>query len=649
VTALATWLASQAASRIVLVDLEPSEALVGWASEGSGAYSVSWSSYTHQQTVPPVIGIYRELLYVRENATNLTLQASVAAVKAATSSYYYDTATSTLYVKTSGGVNPDTVSLVEANFRVRVSSEPVNFSDQPPYDAQIDGSQLPSLELSRPSPLVGITNLTSGSLSLVNASGFWDIPSVAWLWTNRTVTVRIGGGAMAFSDYQTVAVLQLARPPAAKNDVCVFQVRARSNALTRSFPQNTYSDWYGSVPSDSTLHGQYMPMWWGTVYDAPLTPLTVLAITGAGGRTRCNAIDPLQIGSGATGISFLEIRAYPKVGGAPVVVTDYIYGASNYEVDLDASLSEDDYEFRADMAIINVITSGARYRTYGQIAPQVLAFCGVPSTAIDAAAFAALVATQPLGLYVAGGATSDPSVLVSGADLLDLIGRSVLGAVLVGVDGLWTARIFDPSFDWANLTTLDETSLFQFSVVDAIGEPQISESRVSYRPQIGAGTAAELTSSSTRAEAALSGANTLPVETALVDEADATVLAARLVLIGQAQPLELEVLTPPDLMAALPGDKYRLRRTRGPSLTGVLDLVVEVVSASKRLADMTVDAVLGNQQGLGELVKRPAPNGTSAWSGASADEKRAYAFAADTTTERVDTGDPTTFHQAIAW
>jgi hypothetical protein len=632
VTALATWLAAQATSRIVLVDLDPSEALVGWASEGSGAYSVSWSSYTHQQTAAPVIGIYRELLAVRENATNLTLRASVAAVKAATSSYYYDTATSTLYVKTSGGVNPDTLSLVEANFRVRVSSEPVNFSDQPPYDAQIDGGQLPSLELSRPSPLVGITNLASGSLSLVNANGFWDVPSVAWIWTNRTVTVRIGGGAMAFSDYQTVAVLQLARPPAAKNDVCIFQLRARSNALARSFPQHTYADWYGTVPSDSTLHGQYMPMWWGTVYDAPLTPLTVLAITGAGGRTRCNAIDPLQTGSGATGISFLEIRAYPKVGGAPVVVTDYIYGFSNYEVDLDASLSEDDYDFRADMAIINIVTSAARYRTYGQIAPQVLSFCGVPSAAIDAAAFAALAtpAPQALGIYVPAGPTSDPSVLVAGADLLDRLGRSVLGAVMVGVDGLWTARIFDPSFDFLNLTTLDESSLFGFSVVDAVGEPQISEARVTYRRQIGAGTSAELTSSSTRAEAALSGANTLPVETALVDEADATVLAARLVMIGQQQPLELEVLTPPDLMAALPGDKFRLRRTRGPSLTGVLDLVVEVVSASKRLADMTVDVVLGNQQGLGESIKRVAPNGTPAYGSATSDQQRAYAFAGTT-------------------
>jgi len=641
VTAIATWLAAQATSRIVLVELEPSEALIGWASEGSGAYSVAWSPYTHQQTAAPVLGVYREFVEAREDGTALTARASVAAVKANAGSYWYDEATTTLYVKTSGGVNPDTLALVEAVFRVRVSSEPVNFSGQPPYDAQIDGSQLPSLEVERATPLVGISTLTSGSLSLVNANGFWDIPSVAWLWTNRKATIRIGGGAMTYSDFQKVAVLQIARPPAAKNDVCVFQLRARANALTRSFPQHTYADGYGFVSSDSPLHGQYMPMWWGTVYDAPLTPLTSIGLTGFAGKTRCNAIDP-AIATASTGITFLEIRAYPKAGGAAVVVTNYLYGLGNEFVDLDAALSEDDYDFRADMALAVVLTDTARYRTYGQIAPQVLGFCGIPSTEIDAAAFAALDvdAPQPLGIYVPGGATSDPAVLVQGADLLDRLGRSVLASLMLGTDGLWTARVFDPSFDFLNLTTLDETSLFSFAPVDAIGDPQISEARVTYRPRIGAGTAAELTRSSTRAQAALNGANSLPVDTALVDDADAAVLAARLVQIGQAQPLELAALTPPDLMAALPGDKYRLRRTRGPSLTGVLDLVVEVVSISKRLSDMTVDVVLGNQQGLGETIKRVAPNGTPVYGSATSDQRRAYAFAGTLVNNQP---------QAVAW
>jgi protein involved in polysaccharide export with SLBB domain len=163
-----------------------------------------------------------------------------------------------------------------------------------------------------------------------------------------------------------------------------------------------------------------------------------------------------------------------------------------------------------------------------------------------------------------------------------------------------------------------------------------------------AGTWQVETTSLGEARYRLDAETTEPIETCLADEADAFVLAHRLQLIGSNLPIEIEIEDGPLLLTYSPGDKIRIQRDRGPSLTGSFDQPMEIERISKSIADVAVQATVSNMRGLGPVVKRAAPDGTPDWASASDDDTMQYAYATDDN-GFVVTGDGTTFRQAVPW
>lgn len=613
------------------------EGLKGWTSAGSGAYSIAWDPYTHPTALRSDRGLYRQLLAVYENGTALTLRASLAAVQANPGSYYYDEATETLYVETSGSVSPDTLALLQTVFFVRVATEPVHFSGIPPFDAQIDEQAAPSIRMERPELLRGIIAFPSGDLSLQNADGFWDYPAAKWLWPNGTIEFKLGGEDLGYSDYETVAVMQIAREPSAGDVVATFQLRARSNATDRAFPQSLLQNLYGYAAG----LGRYMPMFWGSVVDAPCQR----SHQTSGARVFWCVVDGILMNTGPLTVSNVyKVERGTGIRTALVDGVDYWpipSGSLRHGIEVDIAIDAETYD------VIGTFERGAP-NTCGAVAKNILELCGVPSALIDTSSFTQADADNPapLGLYVSGG--SDVEVFTTGTELLNILERSCLLSVFIAPTGLWTARVWDPSFDWSALLRRTDADLFSCRHEPDVTKAASANISVRFGKSQYAGTWQVQTTTRDEARYRLDADTTEPIETCLANDADAAVLANRLQLVGSNLPIEIAIEDGPQLLTYSPGDKVRVQRDRGPSLTGLFDQPMEIESISKSIADVAVRATVSNMRGLGPIVKRAAPDAAPAWASATGDDKMAYAYATDDN-GFVVTGDGTTYRQALPW
>lgn len=607
---------------VCLANITAREALVGWTSAGSGAYSLTWLSQTHPAAIRADLGLYRELTGVTENGVALTVRGDVVSVQANPGSYYYDAATGVLTVETSGSVNPDTLALMQAVFVVRVATEPMNFSDRPPYDAQIDGRTLPSFRMDRPELLRGVNSFPSGDLPLQNADGFWDYPAAAWIWTNATVEFFTGSPSMVYTDFERQMKMQVARKPTAGDAEAKIQLRARTNATDRAFPQNDIEDFYfgAAVTAGGGDPALPLPVWWGYVYDAPL-----VFVMDNGSRNKFISGDPTLLSA----VTYGQVFAVERATGtrtALAVTTDYdILGGPDWGIDVDPAYPPETYDIIAEV--------GRTGRTCGIIARQILESCGVPSSEVDSAAFTQCDIDNPatLTLWVGQRPGEDRlSSLKTGRELINLIERSTFMEVYQKADGVWTARVKNPYFVWSALKRRTDSELSRCEPVDQVTSHPVANISVRYFRKVYFDKWSSTYASSSEAVHRLDADETETVETCLVTETDAALLKARLLMCSQQEPLELEIEDGAELMTYNPSDKLRVQRARGASKAGTFDEPMEFTSITKHLASMTVTGVIGNQMGIGGVAGRVvAPDGTAAFGSASADEKMQYAFVHD--------------------
>lgn len=659
------WAALPSAQRVVLMDLTAGQQLRGWTFDSATAvYRIAYDPFSHPTTARPDRGLYRGLDAVWENGTPLTVRASLGLVQANAGSYFFDEPNQTLYVRTSGSVNPDSVASILAIFHVCVATEPMHFAGQRQYDAQLTGDNLPSLLTEQSDPLLGVSTYPSGSVSINNADNFWDTlafqsfsGTTGWEFVNMPVTFRVGGESMAFSDYALLVSMQIAKPPASNPDLCTFQLRSISNATVTAFPQHTYNDAQalgllgaGSDPSiianNATLNGVYLPMGWGQLFSVPLQRLDIIGVTHFG-YTICQAIDPLQAGAGVPmSVNVTGGRVRDRATSAITeLTTAQIFALTNGQVGVDSSFNPDDYDFFADVQVLTGLTLEL---TAGPIVHRLLTASGIPDSQINTAGLAALDTARPqwIGLYAPGGA--DVTTFQSATDLINIVERSLAISIHATAAFTFDCAAWDPSFTLATTPIYDESDVLSFSIDDSVTQQLVSKVVVQYAEQIGLGTWSQVSASSTEAAVTLGSQNSLTIQTCLANQHDA-VDVANLALMTNRQATQKYLMTVGARAAnANPWDKIRPTLTRGPSRTaGSFDQILEITAMTKHLSDCTVDLVLGNQRGFGESAKTIAPDGTPDWGSASADQKRQYLYVTDDTLLRADVSDTSSFRPGV--
>jgi hypothetical protein len=265
-------LASVTPDFVVLAEVQPMEPLAGWTAAGGGLTNTYYCSFLSQiATTIAAGGLYRRLDFVRQNAATLTSRASAALVDANLGSYFLDTSTSRLYVSTNTGGHPDTFALVGAWFTLFFSSTSVSLSGQPLYAPMI-AAALPTLSDELGDILLDATKSASGELALHNTDGLFDRLSKQYVWRNKTVAFKLGGGSLAYSDFTTIETLRI-NAITVDDERCVLQLEDLGNILNQTLPLRTWGDgtFTGSIPVTTPaagINGLSQPLVFGYVETA---------------------------------------------------------------------------------------------------------------------------------------------------------------------------------------------------------------------------------------------------------------------------------------------------------------------------------------------------------------------------------------------
>lgn len=633
-TAFTTWLARESGSRIVLCELQPAEALSGWAAVGGTAntYSIAWSSIIQSDVVAG--GVYRRLDFVRQNGTTLTERSSVAAVDANAGSYYFDEGAGLLYVHTTSGSDPDLFAFVGAFFSLFLATEPVDFVGGQLYEPRLTGA-LPEVRAEVDDPLFGVAIYPSGDVEVSNADRFFDRLVRRYIWKNKTATFRLGGRELAFAEYQTVAVMKI-EDLAPGDAVCRFQLRALASLLDKILPLNTIGSTEFANVADG-VEGTYKPLLLGSVEEiaAPLVDDTVGAEVYLvsdpvfGGMASVSAVRAKNRTTGAVSSLSLTSDYTVNLAAGTVTIVDAGFAASAYEIRIDASGPPNG--------------SGGALSRFGELSRALLLALGESADNLDAGSFtrADLDNTCALGLWIV-----DPK---PAAEHIRTLERSVLGSLTLTIDGKWSARIWNPDFVPADLEAFADEDFVRFEPDDKI-ENVCSIVRVKYghRPASGAWSVAS--HSSAAVQYAYETTDAVTLETALRSTGDAESLAQRYGLIAASPAVEVEIEERGLRGMALNlFDKVLVTRRRAPALAGVwTGQLLEVLAITKTLAPPRVTMRLGDLRGFAVAAGHWAPDTTPAYGSASEDDRAAYGFWTDDNGYIVP-GDATTRDRSQWW
>jgi hypothetical protein len=393
-------LASATPDFVVLAEVQPMERLNSWTAAGGGLTNTYYAAFSTQIATTIVAGgIYRRLDSVRQNATALTLRASSALVDANLGSYFHDTATNRLYVSTTSGVSPDALAIVGAWFTLFLTSTSVSLSGQPLYTPIItDG--LPTMTDEMPDTLFGAAFSASGPLTVLNGDGLFDRLSKQYVWRNKLVTFKLGGGSLAYSDFATIDTLRI-NAITADDEHCTLQLEGLGNILNQSLPLKTWGDgtlFNAPNPAQAAdgIDGISQPLVFGQVADCPCV---------LGGRNGIAGADywyAFDSNGGTYGICIVTgVYAVNRTTQARTLLVgggiDYAVSGANIQV-INATYFYESYDIICTLTQLATIGSPK----FGTMARAILEICGESTANIDTAAFTAAdtAAPQVLARYI---------------------------------------------------------------------------------------------------------------------------------------------------------------------------------------------------------------------------------------------------------
>lgn len=628
------WLAEFATSRIVLCELQPAETLGNWTLEAgtTNVYKRTFDNFIQASVVPG--GVYRRLDKVRQDATDLTNRTSIALVDANLGSWYYDEAAKTIYISTTTGSDPDTFAAILAFFTIFVATDVKDFVGGRLYEPRIVG-RVPEVRAKADDPLFGRKVFYQGDLELTNSDQFFDALVRAYTWKNKRVTFYFGGGSLAFSDYEQIAVMVI-EDLASGDAVCRFTLRQMASLLQQRVPLNTYQA--STFPRlGEGVEGTYRPLLYGRKDDIP----AVLVDTVAGANLYEIADPGVQV---LTAVH--AVRAINRITQAVVTLTDgthYATDLTNARITVTSTTYKwEDYAIRVD-ASGESDGAGGTLETCGEIIKDLLLALGETSGNLDASSFSQADTDTPfkLGIWIREG--------VPASEYITVIERSVFGSLFAARDGRWRFEVWDPTYDSTVAPKLKDEDFATWEPDDKI-ESIFWLARVKYDENPATGAWKEVTASQSRIKYEFETSDTMTLETVLRVAADATVMAQRYRFIAGTPTVEITFVERGlSLMTAEIFDKYLITRARAPSGSGLwTDEPVQILEVAKQLAPPRIQARVNDLWALGRSVGRWAASSAPDYAAATAEQRAHDGYWADSDGFVVP-GDLTTKSISLWW
>jgi len=433
-----------------------------WTAVGGGAPNA------YQASVSPMLGaahvtggVYAKVTSVIENGTVLTARTSLAQVNSNAGSWYHDEAAGLLYLRTTGGGDPDTYTMIAVERELTLSTTGVVLEDTDGspttgrYYFPWIVSDLSSILQEAEDVLHGRKLFPEGDLTVASPNGFFHALVAAdsgYTWENTRVRFAVGGsyagGSLLKSQYGAIGTLAIYRIEATDDVSVTFKVRPLSAGplAVAAQPTPIFASAYPSLGDG--VSGTRKPIGYGRGIIRP--PL----VDTSGFGTYLLADAAFQ-----TLTAVHRVEAVPKAGGARFGLIEGVHWTANLTTCTLTLLSADATATTHDLDVeLTGKPGGVRgyLSTFGEIALDLLqSIAGVATADIDTASFTAATSAHPaeLSVWLVGG-RSLASVLATSEPGLPSLERSVHGTVTVSRAGLWTAKLWVPPKDVSTVAVL---------------------------------------------------------------------------------------------------------------------------------------------------------------------------------------------------
>jgi len=644
--------ARDAGRQTVFLEITPSLTLSGWSVYSGSAYEVDLPRFIEAGDVAQ---LYRRVVGVRQNATDLEEVANAAAVVSGAGTWFWDEAAGVVYVRTVGSADPATFTM-QAFVRYHFATEG---RVVPPTAGDDDGAvyylpwvteDLPRLSRQVSDLLFGATVSESGDVVMTNGHAAWHTLIPGHNWQNKRAEILFGdygadGAELARDELSTLATMIVQGPPVADEETATIRLSGLSNRLSRQIPPGRFraADYPDLAPG---LAGSPIPLLWGrATFQPPVTDVSgsgVLTLADSGYQTILAVHGVVAIAK-ADGARFsLTLTTHYTVNTTACTVT--LTGTGGFNVA--------DYVFEVDATgKPDPDAPTTALETFAAIVRDILeTHVGVDPADIDSASFAqaALDAEAPLSVYLAELRTIS-SLFSSDEPDTPSLDRSVLGRVRQSTDGRWSLIVWN---DGAT-TTAPEMRKKHFARFrpDPPRADVSSLARVYYGRDHSAGawSTAEATDLPTRYLAETY--DEAQLYTFLRNERDAEDHAQRTLLLVSAESIEIEFEEVGSrLKNALAGDFAPVTYSPAPVAGQAFDAApLEITRLDISLSPtLQISGRLVDLRSIRGRIGIVTDDTGADWSTATEAEKAAQGFVSDDS-GLIDPSDATTEKLSITW
>jgi len=640
---------------VVIAEFNPAVRLAAWT-------KTSGKTYVYEIALPRLVGtaqvaggVYRPCTAVRENGTALTAAASVAAVDATASTWFWDEANGTLYVHSSTGDSPDDFTVYSALVRFYVATTGIVLDAT---DADADTGiyyqpwlqdQLPTIRDQMEDALSGRKVTPTGNVSLTNGHGFWHTviaPDGIYAWKNKRVMFYLGGryrGQSLLRSQYATRVTMLVEDVSANEEQAVFTLKPLTKQLDIELPVTPYFEsaypnlgdgvrgtkkWigYGRATirpdlTDTSSHGIY------TVADAAYQTLFAVHNVWAAAKS-----------TGARTLLTLTTHYTVDLTACTVTVVDATYAHADYVLEVDVTGKPDG--------------SGGSLATFGAIVRDILqTFLGATSADLDTASFTAADEANPDALSVWVKSPRQLRSMMGGTEPgLPSLERSVMGRLGQTRAGLWRVDIWEPGYDVSTAVSLRKEDFATFSPEPKF-ETVFSTSRVFYAYDPATQEWAVEEATDVEVQYLDDAYERLDLYTYLTDASAAQRLAQRYQFISGAVSVEIAFAERGAKLAEqVAGDRVLVTYSPAPAAAGAYEnRVFELIDLTSGVGSpMRIAGRLGDLRGIGARVGLWKDSAAPAWSAATSLERAQPGFWSDSG-GLVDSADAATRDKSVWW
>jgi hypothetical protein len=638
-TTFAGLIAAPQSEKVFLCEIRPGELVSNFTLTGGQTYTyeIPYLNETVTLADASTETVRKSVVACELDGTALTAKTSIATVEGTAGTYWHDTANSLLYVHPPDDGTPNHHTVV-AYFWAYYATKGIVL-DSRYYEPYIAEDGIPSISQESQEVHWGASQISSGSVVLLNGRGFFDQISKRWIWNNKNIRLLLGGDALPYSEYTSIFAGQITETSFTKSEY-TLTIKSKAFGLLRSLPVNDFktTDW----PNLETgAAGKPIPYYWGA-YDENQAPLATCINTAYAGSTYQFKICDCT---------------HHAIKSITQVYVDYANGAGWQTI---AHANEDlaNGTFTINTGLYVVGTSRVKvafegYHSGGTLiegAPEIvedilLNQCGYASTDLNAASFTASKAASTPELNVFIDTTEDALSVIEQICQSDLAFFDEDGA------GLLRYRTWEP---------IITTSLPVLAKEDILDEPEIDEdtSHLYYRVRIGyswMGSKAEGLRLYTEAENLESQykyglSDYLSIPTYLRSKADADTLAQRLNWITRNPSPVINLRLKAGLIDKTLGDKLKVTLARAPFETAggyderVFEIIGKDISCFPLFVDLKARDLAGFGSDVGFIMASTAPT----WALATAQERDDSGFMCDSD-GYCDPADSESLNKSLIW